>query len=54
MKALIILALALTGCAEHTVCEPNESLLICTTSDLTECDGYLQDKPLIIIKEIEL
>ena len=37
----------------HSVCEPNESLLICDSADLTECDGYLKDKP-IIIEEIEL
>ncbi len=34
-------------------CEATESLLICDSADLTECDGYLKDKP-IIIEEIEL
>ena len=43
-----ILALVLTSCAEHTVCEPNESLLTCSDSSLTDCDGFLKDKTLII------
>lgn len=44
----LILALVLTSCAEHTVCEPNESLLTCSDSSLTDCDGFLKDKTLII------
>ena len=65
MKTLIILALALSGCSalEHrqnelllppnTICEFPNQLLVCDSSDLTDCDGYLKDKP-IIIEEIEL
>ena len=48
----LVLALVLTSCAQHTVCEPNEQLLTCSDSSLTECDGYLKDKTLII-KSIE-
>lgn len=43
---ILILAAVLTGCAQHTVCESHEQLLICSNSSLTECDGYLKDKPL--------
>ncbi len=60
---LIVLVLFLAGChmfeeklAEPPpfyTCEATESLLICDSADLTECDGYLKDKP-IIIEEIEL
>ena len=54
--------LFVTGCAQTNsllqpppfyLCEPNEQLLICSSSDLTECDGFLKDKP-IIIEEIEI
>jgi|TARA_R100001463_G_scaffold112018_1_gene166994 hypothetical protein len=58
---IIILALALTGCNElgvapppFYVCEENESLLFCDDESLTECQGFLEDKPLIIIEETEL
>ena len=61
---LMLLVLFLTGCSAlkeklagpppFYTCEPNESLLICSSADLTECDGYLKDKPIIIIEEIEL
>ena len=43
---ILILAAVLTGCAQHTVCDSHEQLLICSNSSLTECDGYLKDKPL--------
>jgi hypothetical protein len=69
MKTLtLILALALTGCSAleqklryppntllpNTVCEKNESLLMCDSTELDNCWGYLEDKPLIIIEETEL
>jgi len=66
LKALIILALALTGCSaleqrhtdlieppKYTDCVFPQQLLVCNSADLTECDGYLKDKPLTIIREIE-
>jgi hypothetical protein len=49
----LLLVLIVTGCAQHTVCEPNESFLICTNSSLTECDGFLKDKN-IIIEEFDI
>ena len=69
MKTLIlILALAITGCSAleqklsyppntllpNTVCEKNESILMCDSAELDNCWGYLEDKPLIIIEETEL
>jgi hypothetical protein len=69
MKTLtLILALALTGCSAleqklsyppntllpTTVCEKNESLLVCDSTKLESCVGYYKDKPLIIIEETEL
>ncbi len=62
---ILVIALFLSGCNAYnsndslsyppnTLCEPNEQLLICNSSDLTECDGYLKDKSLIILEEIEL
>ena len=60
---LMVLVLFLAGChmfeeklsepPPFYTCEATESLLICDSADLTECDGYLKDKP-IIIEEIEL
>tara|TARA_R100000544_G_C2203909_1_gene48193 strand:- start:1 stop:195 length:195 start_codon:yes stop_codon:yes gene_type:complete len=59
---IVVLMLFVTGCAQTNsllqpppfyLCEPNEQLLICSSSDLTECDGFLKDKP-IIIEEIEI
>lgn len=44
----LLLALVIAGCANNTVCEPNESLLVCTSSNLTVCNGFLNAKPLII------
>ena len=64
MKTLIIiLALALTGCSAleqkmlrppYTLCDENESLLICDSAKLDSCVGYLEDEPLITIEEKEL
>ena len=69
MKTLtLILALALTGCSAleqklsyppntllpNTVCEKNESLLMCDSAELDNCWGYLEDEPLITIEETEL
>jgi hypothetical protein len=60
---IIILALALTGCSAleqkferppYTLCDENESLLICDSADLENCWSSLEDKPLIIIEETEL
>ena len=60
---LIVLVLLLTGCSvleekfvkpPHTMCDKNESLLICDSADLNNCAGYLEDKPIIIIEETEL
>ena len=63
MKTLmIILALALTGCSAleqkmlrppYTLCDENESLLICDSAELKNCVGFLEDKP-ITIEETEL
>tara|TARA_R110002096_G_scaffold153_3_gene668 strand:+ start:1620 stop:1784 length:165 start_codon:yes stop_codon:yes gene_type:complete len=44
----LLLALVIAGCANNNVCEPNESLLVCTSSNLTVCNGFLDAKPLII------
>ena len=38
----------------HCMCDEAETLLICTDESLTECQGFLEDKPLIIIEEIEI
>ena len=38
----------------HCVCDKPEELLICTDESLTDCQGFLKDKPLIIIEETEL
>jgi len=35
-------------------CDEAETLLICYDASLTDCWGYLEDKPLIIIEETEL
>lgn len=44
----LVIALFLSGCASFTTCEPNEQLLTCSDSSLTDCDGFLKDKSLII------
>ena len=36
----------------HCMCDEAETLLICDNSSLTDCWGYLKDKP--IIEETEL
>jgi hypothetical protein len=64
MKTLIIiLALALTGCSAleqkferppYTLCDENESLLICDSAELTNCVGYLEDKSITTLEETEL
>ena len=61
--SIVLLAALAVGCSQtnpfskyenplllppNTLCEPNEQLLICSSSDLTECDGYLKDKPILI------
>jgi hypothetical protein len=38
----------------HCMCDEAETLLICYDASLTDCWGYLEDKPLIIIEETEL
>jgi len=57
---IIILALALTGCSAleqkltrppYTLCDENESLLICDSAELKNCVGFLEDKPITIIEE---
>ena len=59
---IMILALFLSGCSAleqkltrppYTLCDENESLLICDSAKLDSCVGYLEDKP-IIIEETEL
>ena len=59
---LIVLVLLLTGCSAlqekfvkppHTLCDKNETLLICDSAKLDSCVGYLEDKP-IILEEPEL
>ena len=64
MKTLIlILALALTGCSAleqklryppNTVCEKNESLLICDSAKLESCVGYYKEDKPITLEETEL
>ena len=34
----------------HSVCEPNESLLICDSADKTECYGKLREEKVWIIE----
>ena len=38
----------------HCVCDKPEELLICTDESVTDCQGFLKDKPLITIEETEL
>jgi len=35
-------------------CDEAETLLICYDASLTDCWGYLEDEPIITIKETEL
>jgi len=60
---IMILALFLTGCSAleqkmlrppYTLCDENESLLICDSAKLDNCWANLEDEPLIIIEEKEL
>lgn len=59
--SIVLLAALAVGCSQNSLiqpppfylCEPTEQLLICSSSDLTECDGYLKDKP-ILIEETDL
>jgi len=62
--SIVLLAVLATGCSQsnksnslilppNTLCEPNEQLLICDSSSLLNCEGYLKDKD-IIIEESEL
>ena len=55
--SIVLLAALAVGCSQTNsliqpppfyLCEPTEQLLICSSSDLTECDGYLKDKPILI------
>jgi hypothetical protein len=64
---LFVLA-TVTGCSEFekemmikkqymedypfTICDENESLLICDSADLTNCHGYLKDKPIILEEDL--
>ena len=34
----------------HSICEPNESLLICDSADKTECYGQLREEKVWIIE----
>jgi hypothetical protein len=34
-----------------TMCDKNESLLICDSAELTNCWGYLEDEPIITLEE---
>jgi hypothetical protein len=59
----IALVILLTGCSEFekemmikrqymesypfTMCDENESLLICDSEDLVHCWGYLEEEPII-------
>ena len=64
MKTLIIiLALALTGCSAleqkmlrppYTLCDENESLLICDSAKLDSCVGYYKEDKPITLEETEL
>ena len=58
---LIVLVLLLTGCSAlqekfvkppYTMCDKNESLLICDSAELTHCWGYLEDKPIILGEDL--
>ena len=42
------------GIGVHCVCDKPEQLLICTDESLTDCWGFLEDKPIITIEETEL
>ena len=35
-----------------TMCDENESLLICDSAELTNCHGYLKDKPLMLEEDL--
>ena len=64
----IALVILLTGCAEFekemmikrqymesppfTMCDESESLLICDSAELTNCWGYLEDKPIMLGEDL--
>ena len=59
---IFALALLVSGCSAleqkmlrppYTLCDENESLLICDSAELNSCVGYLEDKP-ITLEETEL
>jgi hypothetical protein len=35
-----------------TMCDENESLLVCDSAELTNCWGYLEDKPIILGEDL--
>ena len=54
---LLLLALALTGCSTtdhklapppYYLCDEPQQLLICDDETLTDCSGFLKDKPINI------
>jgi hypothetical protein len=65
---LFVISILLYGCEEFeremmikkqnmgeypfTLCDENESLLICDSAELTNCWGYLEDKPIITLEEV--
>ena len=64
---LFVLA-TITGCSEleremmmkrqnmegypFTMCDENESLLVCDSADLVHCWGYLEDKPIMLGEDL--
>ena len=66
--SFLFLLATITGCSEFekemmmkrqniegypfTMCDKNESLLICDTAKLENCWGYLEDEPIILEKDL--
>jgi len=62
LTIILALLLTLSGCSAleqkltrppYTLCDENESLLICDSAKLESCVGFLEDKP-ITLEETEL
>ena len=66
--SFLFLLATITGCSEFekemmmkrqniegypfTMCDKNESLLICDSEDLVHCWGYLEEEPIITLEEV--
>ena len=53
---IITIAILLSGCSnkENIICETNQSLLVCDSSQQNECVGFIQDKSIMLIKEEDM